>query len=226
MRGLLWTTRYEAYSCVASDVRQAVIWRVWSVLRPWRGRQYVPQTRLLTFNILHGVSSEMMILFLEDEIFVNIWAIVSNERRKDMNLKIERPKQTASLVLTNLVGHSWRLWQMCTDRKGNCLLPLPGIEVAPPVVLRICIMESSIWRDMMSCSPLQYNSIFGEMYCLHLQGRRNWLFLLPVSFWFLAGIHSSTQKKEERCSSETSIYFQRTTNPEGRIVHSSEILKS
>jgi hypothetical protein len=70
------------------------------------------------------------------------------------------------------------------------------------VVLAAVIMKSTIFWDLMPCSPLKANRRFGGTYRLRLQDRR-------INKQDSA--YSSTLKMEAICSSETSVGFQRTT---------------
>jgi hypothetical protein len=72
-------------------------------------------------------------------------------------------------------------------------------------------LTTTIFWDIMPCSPLTVNRRFGGTYCLHLQGRKNKLSKKPA-------------RKQEAtiCSSETSVDFQRATRrhiPEDGTFH-------
>jgi hypothetical protein len=47
---------------VAPDVACSLV--CWTILRPWRWRRYVPPKRRVQLNVLHGVISQKMILFI------------------------------------------------------------------------------------------------------------------------------------------------------------------
>jgi hypothetical protein len=93
-----------------------------------------------------------------------------------------------------------------------------------------CI-KSSIFRDITARSPLKVNERFGGTCRLHNQGRRisqtrnqyeagiNQKFAVLATCFMLV---SSPMKVEARCSSEASVYFQRTICryiPEDRTLH-------
>jgi hypothetical protein len=92
-----------------------------------------------------------------------------------------------------------------------------GFEVSTAVVMK----NINFW-DITPCSPLSVKLRFGGTYRLHFQGRRN-KFKKQASkqaeisayrllaCWFLAVPISSILKMEAICSSETSVYTQRTT---------------
>jgi hypothetical protein len=94
------------------------------------------------------------------------------------------------------------------------------------------LMESSIFWDIMQCSPLKVNRRFGKVFRLQLQVRRISSALLSTCFLLVSCLaYSSTLKMEATCSSEKWVGFQRTTRlyiPEGRTLsnHRCENLKS
>jgi hypothetical protein len=65
----------------------------------------------------------------------------------------------------------------------NVTATVAGFEVPTAVTMK----SSTVW-DITACSPVKVNLRFGGTYLLHLQGRRasHIMFLLPVSWWFLA----------------------------------------
>jgi hypothetical protein len=82
------------------------------------------------------------------------------------------------------------------------------------------LLKSIIFWDTMPCSPLKFNHFWGTN-CLHLQGLRisparyhhesKWE-AEPPGFTIVSCLaYSSTLKMEAICSSETWVYFQRTT---------------
>jgi hypothetical protein len=81
-------------------------------------------------------------------------------------------------------------------------------------------MKCTIFWDITSCSPLKVNWRFGGTYRLHLQGgsksrtrnRRKCPLCLPPAFTLVScWAYSANLKMEAICSSETSVYFQKTT---------------
>jgi hypothetical protein len=78
------------------------------------------------------------------------------------------------------------------------------------------VMKSTILWDITPCSPLKVSRHFGGTYRLHLQSRRisrgrNQHQVAPTFTLVSCSAYSSTLKMEAICSSETSVYFQRTT---------------
>jgi hypothetical protein len=82
--------------------------------------------------------------------------------------------------------------------------PAQGIFLLPSVSCK-----SSIFCDITQCSPLKVNRPFTGTCRLHLQGRR----ISKARNQHGTGIRQSNQilKMELRCSSETSVTFQRNT---------------
>jgi hypothetical protein len=54
----------EEFSKPASCLATACSLVCWTILRPWRWRRYVPPKRRMQLNVLHGVISQKMILFI------------------------------------------------------------------------------------------------------------------------------------------------------------------
>jgi hypothetical protein len=80
-------------------------------------------------------------------------------------------------------------------------------------------LESYVFWDITTYSPLKVNERFRAICCLHFQREA----LLATCFVLLfCFAYSSTLKIEVTCSSETSVYLQRTTwrhIPEDRTIH-------
>jgi hypothetical protein len=73
-------------------------------------------------------------------------------------------------------------------------------------------MKSSIFWDITPYSSFKVNRRFGKTCSFHLQGRRIASLCLPPAFALISCVaYSSILKMEAICSSETSVYFQRTT---------------
>jgi hypothetical protein len=79
-------------------------------------------------------------------------------------------------------------------------------------------MKSTVFWDIMPCSPLKVKRRFGGTNCLHLQGQRirrarnqSELSLPPAFTLVSCSAYSSTLKIEAICSSQTSVYFQQMT---------------
>jgi hypothetical protein len=87
------------------------------------------------------------------------------------------------------------------------------------------IYEEPIFWDITPCNPLKVNRQFGGTCHLRLQGRRiNQLWALLATCLILVSClaYSSTLKMEATCSSEKSIWLQRTTwhyIPQDRSLH-------
>jgi hypothetical protein len=79
-------------------------------------------------------------------------------------------------------------------------------------LLTVVVMKSTVFWDIMPCSPLKVNQRFRGAYHLHLQGRRisrarnQWQALLVSCV-----AYSSTLKMEVICFPKTSVDFQWTT---------------
>jgi hypothetical protein len=84
------------------------------------------------------------------------------------------------------------------------------------------LMKSTIFSDITSCSPLSVNRRFGGTYRLHFWGRWNKLSFPPAFTLVSCWPYFSTMNMEAICSSETSVYTQRTTRryiPEDGTLH-------
>jgi hypothetical protein len=83
-------------------------------------------------------------------------------------------------------------------------------------------MKGTIFRDITPCSPLKVNPRFEGTYRLHLQGRRTCLARNQRESRWQAELCL-----EAKCSSETSVNFQRTTRryiPEDSTLHETNAL--
>jgi hypothetical protein len=109
----------------------------------------------------------------------------------------------------------------------TALLPHNGVD---PLFIHVKSWQSFLNKhmepwDITPCSPLKVNRRFGGTYRLHLQGRCH-----LISRWFLARL-ILRPCRWRRCSSVTSVHFQRATwryIPEDSTFHNhrSENLKS
>jgi hypothetical protein len=83
---------------------------------------------------------------------------------------------------------------------------------------QLILLNGTIFWDITPYSPLSINRHFGEIYRLHLQGRKNKL----LSRWILAQLLFPALKMEAICSSETSVDTQQSTRryiPEDGTFH-------
>jgi hypothetical protein len=107
---------------------------------------------------------------------------------------------------------------MLTACRHLCYITVSGIH-RKKWVKEICSSESTIFRGVTQCNPLNVNRRFGGTYRLHLQGK---LCLSPDFTLVSCSAYSSTLKMEAICTSETSVDIQQTTGryiPQGSTLH-------
>jgi hypothetical protein len=127
-----------------------------------------------------------------------------------MSLPRQTTRQSTRNSVIEYVPHRFR--------KRTCLYSYSvRFEVPTPVVTK-----STIFRKITPCSPLKVNRRFGGTY-RRWQAEQSARLCLPPVFTLVSCLaYSSTLKMEAKCSSETSVEFQRTTRryiPEDNTLH-------